>query len=248
MASAPLSEAAFRERLDDAVRERLTEANGIYRRQRLRLFIIGTAVVLSMALSLLAFFPSLMVVFLLLLYLGYRVAFGKRAKRQRLDVTEDMRRVVLRATLQVGGHPFSLQTHRDMPAFVFKESRLFDFEPDTYASEELVDVEVPGGRLSFARVRGQEHVDAFERDGNDERSFEGWLFRLFPARGFRTDLEGLGEPWRGRLGPDQAWMALPATAPLFRRELLRLSPDHAACAALHRAVASAAARFRITEG
>ena len=239
MANPPLTESAFREALDRALALTLPEANELYRRQRVRMLVMGLFVVVAMLTAVLAFFPSLMVVFLLGLYGLYRVAFGKRRHRPRLEVGEDMRRVLLRATLAASGWSYSMMTHRYMPIFVFRESDLFDFEPDDYNSEELVEVRDGNSRIAFSRIRVAEHIDAFERGADQERKFSGWLFRVFPAKDKKPDWSGIKAPYRARLGLDQSWMAYTNTEALFHQGLLDLKPNYAACYGLYSAVAEA---------
>ncbi len=255
MPSPRLSESDFRQRLDAAVAPTLAEANGIYRKQRIRLLYIGISTVLAVALSILAFFPSLMVGFLLILYLAYRMLFGKRERRQRITVAEDLRRLVLRAILESTvdhnkGETYSLMTHRYMPPFVFRDSHLFDFTPDQYKSQDLAEIRNAQGRLEFSWLSAEEHIDAFDRKGQDEGRFEGWLIRLLPKRHMGLHADGL-TAWnrpdagrRSRLGPDEAWMAYAEATPLYRQGLLELTLNHEACFTLYTSIQDAFACFR----
>jgi hypothetical protein len=255
MIPARLSETEFRERLDAAVAPVLEEANGIYRKQRIRMVFIGASIVLAISLSILAFFPSLMVGFLLILYLGYRAIFGKRNRRKRIKVTEDLRRLILRAILQSTisdrdrGH-FSLLTHRYMPPFVFRDSKLFDFKPDRYKSQDLAEIRDPLGRVELAWLSAEEHIDAFERSGREEGQFEGWMFRLLPKRHMGLDAEALRayhQPEAGRrarLGPDEAWMAFAEKAPLYYQHFFHLTLNYSTCFTLYQSIEAAHACFR----
>ncbi|MBI1192638.1 MAG: hypothetical protein GC205_05630 [Bacteroidetes bacterium] len=237
----PLTPHAFRDEMVKQLEFDLPDFQKAYKKQQVRMLAGISLGIFGFSLGLLTFFPATMVVFLFALYLLYLVVFGKgRKQRRRVKKDSDLRRVLIKATLNIGNLPFEFLTHRYMPAFVFRESELFAFKADTYEADELVEVQA-GGKLSFSHIRASEHVDAFERSNRDKKQFEGWLFRIFPPRQANPSDVSLPAGYLTRITPDQVWLAAPQDGTLYRQKLLKVEPDYDACYALYTAIHEAAA-------
>jgi len=240
-ATRPLTPHAFRDDMVKQLEFDLPDFQKAYKKQKVRMLAVISLGILGFSLGLLTFFPATMVVFFFILYLLYLFVFGKaRKRRRRVQKDSDLRRVLIKATLQVADLPFEFLTHRYLPAFVFRESELFAFKADTYEADELVEVQA-AGKLSFSHIRALEHVDAFERNSRDKKQFEGWLFRIFPPRNANPTEVSLPAGYLTRITPDQVWMAVPQDGALYRQKLLQVEPDYDACYALYTAIHEAAA-------
>ncbi len=235
-----LSPQAFREEVTRKLEFDLPAFQQTYRLQRLRMILVIALGLTGFSLGLLSFFPATMLIFLFVLYLLYYFGFGKSRRKQRVQKDSDLRRMLVRATISATGLPFTFQTHRYMPVFVFRESELFYFKPDVYDADELVEIS-PGGKITFSHIQASEKVDAFERAANNARSFEGWLFRIFPARNAQPFSGDLPSTWLNRFTPDQVWLAVPQHGALYHQRLLSVEPDFDACYDLYQAIGRAAA-------
>jgi hypothetical protein len=232
----PLSEASFREALDRRLGAELGELQSRFRKQRTRIAVAAVLGAGGFALGLLSFFPFLILVFLLLLYGLYLFLFNRKHRSPRVSSEADLRRLILKAVLSLTSASYRFHTHRYMPAFVFRESELFYFKPDTYQSDELMELEGEG-RLELAHLLAEEKVDAFERKDRDARRFEGWLFRIFPGRkGAAADPGSLPAAYLSRYGEGQIWMAVPQSGSLYRQSLWQPGPNYANCYALYQAL------------
>jgi hypothetical protein len=233
---APLSAESFRQELDRRLGTDLGELQSRFRKQRTRIVVAALLGLGGFALGLLSFFPFLILVFLLLLYGLYLFLFNRKRRPPRVSSEADLRRLILKAVLASTGASYRFHAHRYMPSFVFRESELFYFQPDTYQSDELMELEGEG-RLELAHLLAEEKVDAFERKDRDVRRFEGWLFRIFPGRkGAGSDPGSLPETYLSRYSEGQIWMAVPQSGSLYRKSLLQPGPDYANCYALYQAL------------
>ena len=215
-----------------------------FRRQRIRQIVAIALGLFGFALGILTFFPFTMVIFLFALYFLYLVTFGKRRRVKRVKKDSELRRLLIKATTAANGHPFSFLTHRYMPAFVFKESELFPFKPDIYEADELVEVNA-SGKVTFSHIHAEEKIDAFDRKDADQKTFDGWLFRIFPTREAVPLAEKLPEDYRVKITPDQIWMAVPQKGNLYQRGMLKVEPDLEACYQLYQAIVNAAAMTKV---
>jgi hypothetical protein len=239
-----LTLSAFRDQLTKELEFDLPDFQKAYRKQRTRVLVGVTLGILGFALGLLSFFPATSIVFIFILYLIYLFLFGRtRRRRRRVQKDSDLRRLLIKATVRVAGLPFEFQTHRYMPAYVIRESELFPFKADQYQADELVDVQA-AGKFSFSHIRASEHVDAFERSNRDQKSFEGWLFRIFPPRHAQPAEVTLPASYQVRISPDQVWMAVPQSESLYQQKLLTVEPNAEACYALYTAMLQAEAMTR----
>jgi hypothetical protein len=239
-----LTPSAFRDQLTKELEFDLPDFQKAYRKQRTRILVGVSLAVLGFTLGLLSFFPATMIGLIFILYLIYLFLFGKaRRRRRRVRKDSDLRRLLIKATVRTAALPFEFQTHRYLPAYVFRESELFPFKADQYQADELVDVQA-AGKFSFSHIRAAEHVDAFERSNRDQKSFEGWLFRIFPPRQAQPGEVTLPAHYRVRITPDQVWMAIPQPEALYQQKLLSVEPNMDACYALYTAIREAAAMTR----
>jgi Ca2+/Na+ antiporter len=240
-ASRTLTPHAFRDEMVKQLEFDLPDFQKTYKKQKVRMFAGISLGIFGFSLGLLTFFPATMVVFFFVLYLLYLFVFGKgRKRRRRVQKDSDLRRLLIKATLNIADLPFEFLTHRYLPAYVFRESELFAFKADKYEADELVEVQA-GGKFSFSHIRASEHVDAFERSTRDTKQFEGWLFRIFPPRQANPSDVSLPAGYLSRITPDQVWIAVPQDAVLYRQKLLQVEPDYDACFVLYTAIREAAA-------
>lgn len=209
----------------------------------------GIALLFGLAgfsLGLFTFFPTNILLFLAILYGLYLLFFGRKKRKHRVQPESDLQRLILKGIVATCGEPFTLQTHRYMPQFVFLESELFPFPSDTYDAAELMEIRGPG-KITFSLVHAEKQVDAFDRGKEMDAAFRGWLFRIFPSRQATPLSETLPASYRVRITPDQIWMAVPQKEKLYRRKGLILEPDWPACYALYEAVQHALSMTRSTE-
>ncbi len=230
-----MSKEVFREALLRNLEFDLPELQAIYRHQQLRIFTVIGIGVLSIGLGLFSFFPTTIILLFFILYFLYYVIYSRGKQRKRIQKDVDVRRMMLRAVMKSADLSFTLQTHRYMPVYAFRESGLFNFKADSYKAEELVEVQGKG-RWDFSRVEAAEKVDAFERSGRDPKSFRGFVFRIYPSAQQSSGTLRLPPSYLLSEQPGQRWLAIPHRENLFRLGPLHIYPSIDACYALYEAL------------
>jgi hypothetical protein len=233
-----LSKESFQEALMENIGRDIMEVRLAFRAQRERHMVLLVLVVIAVCVGILTFVPSTMVTFLIGGYIIYLILFGRRRKVRRVELTEDLKRLLLRETANLSGGESFVLTHRFMPPFVFKQSELFDFEPEKYFGEELVEVKGEG-KVFFSKVSGEEKPDIFDKTERSELDFEGWLFRIFPKDGLFPNSDHLSEKYRFRFDGEQAWLALKTKGRLYIISPMDFRPDFDGLYELYEAIMDA---------
>lgn len=223
------SKAEFTTAFDRQIGKDLEELKEQYKFRFGRMTLITVLVFLALFLGVRAFFPPLLLVFLLAFYLVYWY-FSGRHRRVRRDLGEESRRAILKGVAQLAvdhSGEAAVLSHRFMPEGDFKRSALFKFEPESYQGGDLIDLGSPG-KVEICHITASRPEDPFEEQ--EEFEFEGYLFKIKPSAGRfpedNTGLEGLPDGRRFHWDGDFAWMAYPDKSRLLNDKVITFGPDY----------------------
>lgn len=232
-----LSQSEFSTKLDGFIGKDLSSLRAAYRSQQIRKVILFSLATFAVFLGLGTFFPFLILVFLLIAWMVYTFFLASWRKGGRIDSELDVQRLIMKGIAKTVGQPFELLTHCSHPEQSFTGSKLFDFTPETYFSEDML--EIRGARkIQASRVKATEHIDAFERKGRDESSFEGWLLSvsnpendaIAPDIPESAKLVSLKEEVKTHVNVEgPSWLAVTFPQKLFKKSFFELAPDYNNC-------------------
>ena len=204
---------AFLRDFEERIKGELNSIRKSYRNQQIRKLILFAIGIVSVFTAMRFLLPPLMILFFFVGFGLYFLLFRKRTKR--IEVDERMRRMFLKRVVEISSYPFSLNTHQFIPQFQFEDSNLFDFKPDRYSGEEMIELGA-SRELAISLIEAEEKTDMM--DEKTPGKFEGLFLRLKnvdQASRSSWDLSAK-EPfkgWSSRINDDTFYAAGPFPRP-----------------------------------